>query len=122
MIVAVTGGRNFADKDTVERTLSQINISRLVHGGCRGADKLAADWAKANAVPTTTFNAAWNLYGAAAGPRRNREMVNSGIDLLVAFPGGRGTTNCVTEAIDAGISVMQVGAAQCNQAADLMEG
>ena len=57
------------------------------------------------------FPAEWKKHGKAAGPIRNRKMLQDGKpDLVLAFPGGRGTANMVELATDAGIRVMHVPA------------
>jgi len=56
----------------------------------------------------------WKKYGRAAGPIRNKQMVELGADLCLAFPdhpkghGSRGTWNCVKLAQQAGIPVLVV--------------
>jgi hypothetical protein len=58
----------------------------------------------------------WDSHGKAAGPMRNRTMlagVNSPVsnaDLLIAFKGGRGTADCVRQARELGIPVIEVPA------------
>lgn len=107
--IAVTGGRDFNDAELVRRTLSAIRFSKddvLVHGACRGADTLAAE--VASRIGTQEPHPAdWKKYGRAAGPIRNREMLSSGVDMLIAFPGGAGTRNCVMIAEELGIPVMR---------------
>ena len=49
--------------------------------------------------------AQWAKYGKAAGPMRNQEMLDSGIDLVVAFPGGRGTADMLDKARLAGVVI-----------------
>jgi hypothetical protein len=80
----------------------------LVHGAASGADAMAGRWAGANGVSVTTFPADWNRYGRSAGPRRNQAMVDSEPDLVVAFPGGRGTADMVRRAEAAGIRVLKI--------------
>lgn len=36
---------------------------------------------------------------------RNREMVKAGADLVLVFPGGEGTRDCMSKAFEAGLSV-----------------
>lgn len=106
--IAVTGGRDFADVDMVRKALWHVSFSSddtLVHGACRGADTLAAE--VASRIGTQEPHPAdWKKYGRAAGPIRNREMLSSGIDMLIAFPGGAGTRNCVMIAEELGIPVV----------------
>ena len=106
--IAVTGGRDFADVELVRRTLSAIRFSKddvLVHEACRGADSLAAKVASC-VGRTEAHPADWRRHGRAAGPIRNREMLSSGIDMLIAFPGGAGTRDCVRAAVELGIPVV----------------
>lgn len=101
MKILVCGGRNFSDRALVIRVLDYLNrpsrpITHLIHGACRGADLLAADWATLRSIPTTAYPADWSLHGPAAGPIRNALMLDEGKpSLVIAFPGGRGTTSCL---------------------------
>jgi len=53
--------------------------------------------------------AKWSKHGRAAGPIRNQEMIDEcKPDLVVAFPGGRGTADMVRRAKAAGIRVIEV--------------
>lgn len=113
--VAVTGGRDFDDTRHVAHVLNRLHqedpISLLVHGAATGADALAVEWADANMVEQTyrKWSADWRRLGKAAGPIRNRAMLETEKpDLLVAFPGGRGTADCVKTARLLGIEVLEV--------------
>jgi hypothetical protein len=112
MRVLVTGGRDFSDRLLVERTLNSIHLNQeitvLIHGAARGADELAGTWAYENHIIESVFPANWSKYGKSAGPIRNKQMLLEGMpDLVVAFPGGRGTANMVQQARNAGIPVME---------------
>lgn len=51
-------------------------------------------------------------YNAKAGPDRNQRMIDEGRpDLVVAFPGGRGTADMIRRATEAGIEVFRIGSA-----------
>lgn len=107
MRVLVCGGRDFADRDRVFNALDKLNPDSIVQGGARGADALAVQWASARGIPYTTIAARWRLYGGAAGPIRNQAMLDlCKPDLVLAFPGGRGTADMVTRAVAAGIEVV----------------
>ena len=87
----------------------------LVHGGATGADTEAARMGQQLFdLLIETHPADWTKYGRAAGPIRNKEMVNLGADLCLAFPdhpkgqGSRGTWNCIDLAHRAGIPVYVV--------------
>lgn len=116
LTVVVTGGRDYADAAAVARTLDKVHavhvISTLVHGAATGADTLAGKWAKSKGVPCKAVPvkpADWEAHGPAAGPKRNQAMLDRfKPDLLVAFPGGAGTADCVRRARKAGIVVLVV--------------
>ena len=108
--VLVCGGRNFNDRALLDATLNKLNAERpirvLIHGGAPGADALADEWARSNGVNIMRFPADWYAHGRAAGPIRNREMLTIGRpDVVVAFPGGRGTEDMARQAEAAGVPV-----------------
>jgi hypothetical protein len=109
MRVLVCGGRNYRDRRLVFHTLdSLVGISTLIHGCASGADGLAARWARARGVPQEPYPPNWRRYGLAAGPIRNQQMLDEGRpDLVVAFPGGKGTFNMVDKAEGAGVRVLR---------------
>lgn len=113
MKVLVCGGREYADARTVNATLDDIQrtagISRVIEGCAPGADHLAELWARSSHVNIWHFPADWEKHGRAAGPIRNRRMLVEGLpDLVVAFPGGRGTAHMVKLARNAGVPVQEV--------------
>lgn len=119
MKVLVCGGRNFDDYDLVYKTLGEIDhehwdgvhISEIIHGAAKGADSLAARWAKEMGVPVIAFPADWKSWGNSAGPIRNSQMLEHGCpDLVVAFPGGRGTADMIGKARLKGIEIIEVPA------------
>lgn len=65
-----------------------IEVSEVVHGGAKGIDAAADDWAVVHWVPAKVFPADWKKHGKAAGPIRNAEMADYG-DALVAVWDGR---------------------------------
>jgi hypothetical protein len=112
MRVLVCGGRGFDDVARVFWALDELGpVSALIHGCARGADTLAARWAVSRGVEEHRFPANWSRDGKAAGPIRNAQMLREGKpDLVVAFPGGRGTADMVAKAKAAGVHVIEVPA------------
>lgn len=111
-VVLVCGGRNFADQRWVFRTLDALHkerrITKIVHGGARGADTYAHTWAATRRVPVIRCLANWELHRRAAGPIRNSEMLRDhSPDLVVAFPGGDGTADMIKKARAKGIEVLE---------------
>lgn len=86
----------------------------VVHGGATGADAIANAWAFAQRaagreVYVECYPAEWAKYGKAAGPIRNQKMLmETSPDLVLAFPGGKGTADMVARAKCCEIPVRQV--------------
>jgi hypothetical protein len=111
MIVLVCGGRDYSDRTRLYRLLdfNRAKITGIVHGAARGADCLAADWAYSRGVPLTAYRADWKKYGKLAGLLRNHRMLaEAKPDLVVGFPGGRGTAHMMGIAREAGVRVIDV--------------
>ena len=106
--IAFTGGRRYTDDIKVYEVLRVLNPDRVMVGDADGLDRLVRTFCKRLQIPYHTFKADWDAHGKAAGPIRNREMLQSGAQILVAFPGGRGTENCVKQAKELGITVLRV--------------
>lgn len=110
--VLVTGGRNYRDRETVYRTLDALaltgGIAEVIHGAATGADALAHQWCMSREVQVVRCPADWKQHGNAAGPIRNRAMLAHRPDLVVAFPGGKGTADMVKQARRACVDVIEV--------------
>ena len=103
------GGRKYGDRTTLFRTLDEISPTEVVHGGASGADRIAGYWAELRGVPCTVYPAEWGRYGRKAGPIRNLHMLkDSQPDMVVAFPGGRGTAHMIATARSHGVPVKVV--------------
>jgi hypothetical protein len=106
----VCGGRDFADIGRLDHVLSAYygHIVLLIHGGARGADNLAGAWAMARKIPVRVYPVNWKKYGRSAGPIRNQQMLEDARpDLVIAFPGRKGTADMVRRALIAGVPVIQ---------------
>ncbi len=113
MKVLVCGGRDFKDGDLLGFGLRNLmydnNITTIIHGGATGADYLAGVFAEMHGIKVEVYHADWRKHGRAAGPIRNRYMLEtSNPDIVVAFDGGRGTANMISLAKKAGVPVMIV--------------
>lgn len=120
MILLVTGGRSFDDRDALWRRLDAIHaetpIKILIQGGqrewteCfgrnghyRGADWHAEEWAKSREVPCLRVPAEWKKHGKGAGPIRNScqlEIIGRP-DAVLFAPGGRGTADMLAKCREA---------------------
>lgn len=113
MKILVCGDRFWSNIGIVTNTLSKVSgDSIIIHGCCKGADIVAANVAKRLGMVVNGYPANWELHGKAAGPIRNREMLDLLPDLVIAFhdniANSRGTKDCVTEAISRKIKVMLI--------------
>ena len=98
--VLVCGGRDYNDLQKIFDVLYYLDgpqhgrgpITCVIHGAAIGADSLAALWAKKVGKQGLPYPADWEKHGKSAGPIRNAKMLREGKpDLVVAFPGGKGT-------------------------------
>ena len=114
MRVLVCGGRDFNDVSLLNETLATIDvpyrpIATIIHGDARGADTLAGQWAREHKKFEWKFPADWEKYGKSAGPIRNSEMLAASTpDLVIAFPGGRGTQDMIDRATKSGYHVLEI--------------
>ena len=117
LVIAAGGGRDLAwSQQRVAAELLARSSGRLVHlllhGGARGADAAIGRAAQQLGWSALVMPAQWQLHGRAAGPIRNRALLEQAIAravahaspscltsvLVVAFPGGAGTASLVREA------------------------
>lgn len=113
MRILVCGGRDYASTATINAELDALHgehgITCLIHGTARGADALADAWARRRGIPVTAFPAEWSKHGKAAGFRRNETMLRDGKpELVIAFPGGKGTAHMVRLATAAGVPMKRI--------------
>lgn len=118
MRIAVTGGRNFDDHALAFEVLGGLHalepITELAHGNATGLDSIADRWAREHDVEPQPFDADWERYRKRgrknpAGPIRNGVMLRTfRPEILVAFPGGNGTADCVAQARRLRITVFDV--------------
>jgi hypothetical protein len=117
LVIAAGGGRDLAwPQQRVAAELLARSSGRLVHlllhGGARGADAAIGRAAQQLGWSALVMPAQWQLHGRAAGPIRNRELLEQAVAravvhsspgsiasvLVVAFPGGAGTASLVQQA------------------------
>lgn len=121
MKIIVCGGRDYKDRDATARILTDIKERRglfadfpepvevVIHGNARGLDRMAGIIAHQLGFKVKKYPAQWDKYENAAGPIRNRQMLEEEKpDAVVAFPGGAGTDNMVAQAVKYGVKVIHV--------------
>jgi len=117
LVIAAGGGRDLAwpqpriAAELLARTGGRP-VHLLLHGGARGADAAIGRAAQQLGWASLVMPAQWQLHGRAAGPIRNRELLEQAVAraeahsspgyqasvLVVAFPGGTGTASLVQQA------------------------
>ena len=107
MRVGVVGSRDFFDYDLLSKTLAPLEITQIVSGGAKGADSLAAKYAKENKLALIEFIPVWykdGVYDNAAGFKRNKDIVNAS-DIIYAFWDGqsKGTKSSIDYAKKIGV-------------------
>lgn len=86
MKVLVCGDREWSDEDKMRKRLAQLPFDTIIiHGDCRGADRMSGDIAFKLGFGVIPFPAEWVHYGRAAGPIRNQQMLDEHPDLVLAF-------------------------------------
>ena len=119
MIILCCGDRNWTDLETIRRILKTFSTTvkesiTVVHGDCRGADKLSGQAAHELGMIVIPEPADWNKYGLAAGPIRNQLMLDKyHPNVVIAFHNNfdqsKGTKDMVNRATKAHITVMRIG-------------
>ena len=110
--VLVCGGRDCTDQDFVWGELDKLHtffgFKFVIEGGARGVDSLAGGWATQRGLINLKFPAEWERLGRGAGHARNKEMLVKGKpDMVIVFPGGKGTNNMRETALKHGVPVLR---------------
>jgi hypothetical protein len=117
LVIAAGGGRDLAwpHQRVATELLARSGgrpVHLVLHGGARGADAAIGRAAHQLGWSSLVMPAQWQRHGRAAGPIRNRELLEQAIAravahtfpgsiasvLVVAFPGGAGTASLVQQA------------------------
>ena len=118
MRILVCGSRNWQHKDIIRFCLQYFtfnaNIEYVIEGEALGADSLSREAAKDLDIPVLKFPAEWEKYGKAAGPIRNKQMLEEGKpDYILAFHNdiqkSKGTVNMIKQAEKSGIPGKLIG-------------
>lgn len=107
--ILICGSRSYNDNNAIKRVVrEEIKANgpfELIYGAAPGADTLAARACLALGLHVEQYRADWATHGKAAGPIRNRQMLDAGPVKVIAFGEGRGTQDTVSEAERRGIPV-----------------
>lgn len=141
MRLLVCGSRNWTDRDLLESVLEDEvygpdgivqwwnDDPTIVQGNAAGADRMAKAWAEKWSLRVEDWPASWEVtpetpphairyradgtpYDVTAGHERNRQMLYSGVDGVLAFsttwPATSGTAGMCRLAYDEGLAVVFV--------------
>jgi len=126
MRVLCCGDRNWSSFNIIRRELEKLpKDTEIIQGCANGADTMSAKIAKVLGLKLVSskdnntvinkhgFPANWNKYGKAAGPIRNKQMLDEGKpDIVLAFhtniEKSKGTKNMIEQAKKRGIKVLLI--------------
>lgn len=127
MKVLVCGSRTWSDAGIIWNILEILADhhpdAEVIHGAARGADTIAGHAALALGFTVHSVPANWEQYGKAAGPMRNKQMLDMAPDHVLAFRldgKSSGTDHMIKIAHRAGVPVRVVD--QRGQFRDLNRG
>ena len=111
--ILVCGGRSYNEWakfcEVMNGVMEEFGcVTHIIQGGAEGADKYAYRYAIINGVQPVECLPNWGHYGKKAGHMRNYFMLDLKPDLVIAFPGGKGTANMISQAIKRGVPVRTV--------------
>lgn len=112
-VILITGSRDWTDQDIIRNALTEFSDRKVlvIHGKCKGADIIAGNIAEKLGFDISSSPADWKTFGRAAGPIRNKKMVDEtleykkmGINTVVlafhdSLDNSKGTGHCVKLAI-----------------------
>ena len=112
--IIVCGCKDFSNREfcfnRLDSILSEYKEVEIVSGHAKGADSFGEEYAKKHGLPLKIFTPDWKRYGRAAGPIRNREMLNYSLEakpVVIAFWNrtSKGTKDMINQATKAGVKV-----------------
>lgn len=106
--VVVCGSRTFNNYELLTNKLDHLFFRdghvpsiEIVSGAADGADTLGENYAKEKGLGLIRFRPAWQLYGKAAGGRRNQEMADYATHVVAFWDGvSRGTSDMINRAAE----------------------
>lgn len=109
VLLLVCGSRDWTDEAAIVNALARYadRPVTVIHGGARGADRMAGNIARRYGFDVKTYPADWDRYGKRAGILRNLQMLDQEPAVVLAFckDGSRGTQHTINEARRRGIPV-----------------
>ena len=115
LTAVVCGGREYTDKKFMFNILDDFLLDTIIHGDARGADSLCSEYCKNHNIKEVSVSTKWKEYKSGnhwikqktAGLEANTKMLDIKPDIVIAFPGGRGTRETLRKAKSRSIRVIQ---------------
>jgi len=109
--ILICGSRNWTNYWSIYDVISKLDKdSIIIHGAAKGADTIAGVIANKLGLQVVPVPADWKKYGRAAGPIRNKIMLDMNPDLVIGFheniETSRGTKNMKEQAEKKGVEVI----------------
>jgi len=76
--ILVSGSRGWTNKELIAAALPDSGDVLIIHGGARGADRIAARIARERGLARQVFLPDWDKFGKKAGILRNIRMLDDG--------------------------------------------
>jgi hypothetical protein len=108
MKTIIAGSRGITDMSVLLQAVKECGweVTHVVSGAARGADRLGEDFARSRQLPLTVFHAEWDYYGKSAGYRRNVTMAENAEALIALWDGkSPGTGHMINIARQKGLKV-----------------
>jgi hypothetical protein len=128
MKLAVIGSRDFTDADLLTRTLDAYRgrLEMIVSGGAKGADQLAADYARSTGIPLREIRPEYGKYPGRAAPAiRNKAIIEQAQGVVAFWDGASpGTRQAIEYAQKAGknVEIVHFGRQPVQQAGEASPG
>lgn len=112
--IAVAGASDWTDTAAIwnrlDRARERCPDMVLCHKGSKGAERIAAAWARSRQVPQVLFRPNWAAHKKAAPFRANDEMLTARLRGVILFGGGGIGLNLAGKAEERGLHVARIEA------------
>lgn len=113
MRIVICGSRDWTDAEAIKKEVDRLYARYgaalvVIHGAALGADSIAGACAQHRGIAVEPYPADWNKHGKKAGPSRNQQMLDTGVQGVVAFQreSSRGTQHMMDIARKANVPVI----------------
>lgn len=101
--LGVVGSRTFSSYSFLCSVLNLFDIQNIVSGGAKGADSLAAQYARENNIALIEHLPDWNQFGKSAGFIRNQKIIDDSDEIIAFWDGlSKGTKHSIDLAQNVG--------------------